>query len=148
MYEIKRYELKLEELDNIKTGVSRIGSPTDVVAIMTDCSFVTRCEEEIIVLALSTGNEVIGVFQVAKGGVSCCLVYTNSIFRRVLLAGSEKFIVVHNHPFGSLTPSKEDTFITHKISRACKDLDLTMLDHIIVSRNGYYSFKEHNNLYE
>lgn len=148
MNEIKRYDLRLEEIGTVQTTVQHIGQPTDVLAVMKEISILTRCEEEILLMTLSTANDVVGLFQVAKGGVSSCLLYTNALFRRVLLSGCERFIMIHNHPFGSNVPSKEDVFITHKISRACKELDLNMLDHVIVSRNGYYSFKENNNLHE
>ena len=64
------------------------------------------------------------------------------ILATALKCGANGIILSHNHPSGSLQPSNEDTNITQKLKEACKILDLDLLDHIIYTTNGYYSYAD------
>lgn len=78
------------------------------------------------------------------GGTSGCSVDNKILFKRLLIAGASKFIIVHNHPGGKCKPSKEDIKLTNKIKAGSELLDLELLDHIIISHDLYYSFKKEN----
>ncbi len=79
------------------------------------------------------------------GGIDQCLVDYRILFKRLLVVGASTFIIVHNHPGGDCAPpSKEDINLTYQIERGSKILGLGFLDHIIISDDGYYSFKEHS----
>lgn len=98
--------------------------------------------EEFHVIALSTSNNVIGSFKVSEGGVNYALIDHKILFQFVLLANATRIILTHNHPSGKLQVSRQDEEVTEKIARACKDMTVELLDHIIVTRDGYLSFVE------
>jgi DNA repair protein RadC len=99
-------------------------------------------QEEFKVVLLNNSNEVLGIFPMSKGGISACVVDIRLIFACALKANATNIIVAHNHPSGKLIPSSNDIDITQKIKSAGKILDISLLDHIIITAKGYYSFTE------
>jgi DNA repair protein RadC len=98
--------------------------------------------EEFIVIALNRANKVIGFYKVSSGGISGTIADTRVIFQFALLSNATSIIISHNHPSGSLTPSKADIDITIKIREAGKIFDIQLLDHIIITDEGYISLLE------
>lgn len=98
--------------------------------------------EEFKVMLLNSANKVKAIVSIATGTVSGCLVDAKMIFAIAVKTLSPSIIVCHNHPSGNMTPSKADIDITQKIKRAGHVLDVTVLDHIILSPDPkkYYSF--------
>lgn len=76
------------------------------------------------------------------GGISKCDVDNKILFKRLLMAGASRFIIVHNHPGGKCKPSEYDKRLTDKIKEGSEILDLELLDHIIIADDNYYSFKK------
>jgi DNA repair protein RadC len=99
-------------------------------------------QEEFKVILLNNSNEVLGIFPMSKGGITACVVDIRLIFACALKANATNIIVAHNHPSGKLIPSSNDIDITQKIKSAGKILDISLLDHIIITAKGYYSFTE------
>jgi DNA repair protein RadC len=99
-------------------------------------------QEEFKVILLNNSNEVLGIFPMSKGGITACVVDIRLIFACALKANATNIIVAHNHPSGKLIPSSNDIDITQKIKSAGKILDISLLDHIIITPKGYYSFTE------
>ncbi len=79
---------------------------------------------------------------IAAGGQSYAPVDPKILFRRLLLAEASSFVVSHNHPGATPEPSPEDRAMTEKLGQAGKLLELTLLDHIILTNTGYISFRE------
>lgn len=104
-------------------------------------------QEEFKVMLLNNSNEVLGIFPLSKGGITACLVDVRLIFACALKANATHIIVSHNHPSGKLTPSVKDEEITQKIKSAGRLLDIDLLDHIIITTKGYYSFMEVGQLF-
>lgn len=104
-------------------------------------------QEEFKVLLLNNSNEVLGIFPLSKGGITACLVDIRLIFACALKANATGIIISHNHPSSNLTPSKNDIDITQKIKSAGKLLDIVLLDHLIITAKGYYSFVEEGQLF-
>ena len=77
------------------------------------------------------------------GCTDSCSIDHRILFKRLLVAGASKFIIIHNHPGGKSTPSIEDINFTNEIKAGSKILKLKLFDHIIVSDDGYYSFADH-----
>lgn len=100
--------------------------------------------EEVWILLLSRSNKVIKKIQVSKGGISATVVDIRLIIKEALDNLASGLVLVHNHPSGNLNPSEEDNYITNKLKKACALLDLSLIDHIIVSDMGYYSYKDQN----
>ncbi len=99
-------------------------------------------QEEFKVLLLNRANQVLGIYNLSKGGVSSTIVDLKLLFAVVLKANASNIVICHNHPSGKLAPSDADIEITNKIKEACKLLDVHFFDHIIISHLGYYSFAE------
>jgi len=78
------------------------------------------------------------------GGINQCFVDARILFKRLLMAGASKFMIIHNHPGGKCKPSKEDIKLTNKIKEGSEILDLELLDHVIIAEDRYCSFKEHS----
>lgn len=98
--------------------------------------------EQFKVLILSNSNKVLGVLEISSGGITGTVVDLRIIFSALLKAHATAFILLHNHPSGNLTPSEADKQITRKIKEASKILDISLLDHLIITSEGYYSFAD------
>ena len=98
--------------------------------------------EEFRVLLLKRNNEVIRSEVISRGGVSGTLVDPKIIFKKALDYLASALIIAHNHPSGNLSPSSQDLKITEKIVAGGKLLDISILDHLIISNQGYLSLKE------
>ena len=98
--------------------------------------------EEFFVIMLNRANEVIGKFQLSKGGISGTVVDPKLIFKQAIEQMASGIILCHNHPSGNIKPSEEDISLTKKIKEAGKMLDMNVLDHLIVAGNSYFSFAD------
>ena len=98
--------------------------------------------EEFWVLYLNNSNKVLSKSQQGKGGITGTLVDTRLVFKTALELGATALILCHNHPSGTLTPSDADKQMTRKLKAAGQNLDIQVLDHVIVTENGYYSFND------
>lgn len=110
-------------------------------------SFISDLQyEEFWVMLLNRANNVICTQCMCKGGISGSVVDVRLIIKLAIDRLASGIIVAHNHPSGSLQPSNEDRSVTNKISEAAKLLDMKLLDHLIISPHGYYSFADEGNL--
>ncbi len=98
--------------------------------------------EEFKILLLSRANRVLGIVEVSKGGYSATVADPKVIFSSALLGAASGIILAHNHPSGALKPSTADIALTTKVKNAGSLLDLPVLDHIILTAEGYYSFAD------
>jgi DNA repair protein RadC len=102
--------------------------------------------EEFWVLFLNRNNEVTERRKISQGGSSSTVVDVKMLFKTAIELNASGIIAVHNHPSGSLQPSKEDLTLTKKIKEAGLILDVKLMDHLIISERGYYSFADHGTL--
>ena len=98
--------------------------------------------EEFIVIGLSRANKVQGFYKVSSGGVTGTIADPRVIFQFALLSNATSIILAHNHPSGNLKPSDADISLTRKIKDAGDLLDIKLLDHIILTDEGYTSLLE------
>ncbi|MCX6173014.1 MAG: DNA repair protein RadC [Flavobacterium sp.] len=98
--------------------------------------------EEFWVLYLNNSNKVIYKSQLSKGGITGTVVDVRLIFKTALENNATSIILTHNHPSGKLQASDADIAITKKLKLAGEQLDIKVLDHIIITENGYYSFQD------
>ena len=103
-------------------------------------------QEEFKVLLLNKANEVLGIYPLSKGGITGTVVDSRLIFAVVLKCNATAIIIAHNHPSGNLKPSNNDITITNSIKKCADFLDITLIDHLIITRNGYYSFSNEEKL--
>ena len=102
--------------------------------------------EEFWVLLLNQSYKLIKKIRVAHGGISEVSVDIRIIIREAVLANATIVVVCHNHPSGSLRPSKADDALTQSIEKACQVMRLRFMDHIIVTDGNYYSYHEEGRL--
>ena len=93
-------------------------------------------------LLLSRSNRVLGWAKISQGGVSATVVDAKVVFQTALLANASSIILTHNHPSGNTTPSEQDKMITKRIKEGGKLLEIEVLDHIIITKESYYSFAD------
>jgi DNA repair protein RadC len=98
--------------------------------------------EEFHIILLNSGNFVLGVSKIAQGGISETTVDLRIIFQTALKTNSSKIVLIHNHPSGNLVPSQQDMQLTKRIIDVGKLMGIEVLDHIIISYNGHYSFAD------
>ena len=96
--------------------------------------------EQFKVLFLNRANKVLGIFEASSGGVTGTVADPKLIFVAALKANACAIVISHNHPSGNLKPSQSDEQLTLKIKNAGLFLGIKLLDHIIVTSEGYYSF--------
>lgn len=96
------------------------------------------------VFYLNNTNKVLDVEDIFRGTVDQAVIYPREIIKSALDKNTTRLIFVHNHPSGTLTPSSYDIQITNKLKKACDAVQIELLDHIIIGRDGYYSFKANN----
>lgn len=98
--------------------------------------------EEFWILLLNRQSKLIKKIRISGGGVNAVLVDPRVVFKKAIEALASMIILVHNHPSGSLTPSREDIAITEKLAKGAKLLDMTVADHLIIASDGYFSFSD------
>jgi DNA repair protein RadC len=98
--------------------------------------------EQFWVLLLNRANEVIRPQQISIGGVSGTVADPKMIFKAAIEHLASSIILVHNHPSGNLTPSQADKDLTKKVKEGGRTLDIPVLDHLIFSDNGHFSFAD------
>ena len=136
-------------------GAAEIGrrvamtSSAEVVSISTDADVVrlmrgqleSISHEECWVLYLTSSNRLIERQRVSQGGVQATVVDHRLIVKRALELLSTQIIMVHNHPSGAASPSEADKVLTRKVAEAAALFDIKLLDHIIISKEGSFSFR-------
>jgi DNA repair protein RadC len=98
--------------------------------------------EEFWVLYLNNANNIIYKAQLSKGGITGTVVDVRLLLKTALEHNALSFVLTHNHPSGKLIASEADIQITQKLKLAAKQLDMSVIDHIIVTENGYFSFAD------
>lgn len=142
MYE----DLSREELIKLLTKETpresiRVRHPLDVVPFLEP--FMGKEQEHFVVLTLNGAHEVINTHVISVGLVNRTLVHPREVFRPAIKDNATSVIVAHNHPSGNLEPSAEDGEIYGRLKDAGELLGITVLDSIIIGKNGgIYSFLE------
>lgn len=99
-------------------------------------------QEEFKVLLMNRGNQVLGIYPLSKGGVASTIVDAKLLFSVTLKCNASSIILAHNHPSGNLIPSNRDIELTKKLISASKFLDIQILDHLVISKGGFYSLAD------
>ena len=130
----RRRELEVIELKQIGTSKSVFEIMQPIIGELQ--------HEEFWILYLNYSNKVIAKSQLSKGGITGTVVDVRIVFKTALEQNATSIILSHNHPSGKLQPSEADISITKKIKLAGQQLDIPVLDHIIITEKGFYSFND------
>lgn len=107
----------------------------------------TICYKEYFkVLFLNQSNQVLGYTLISEGGITETSVDVRVILQAALLSNSVALVLAHNHPSGNLKPSRQDMEITKQVKNAAQLMRITVLDHLILTDAGYYSFSDEGEL--
>ena len=100
--------------------------------------------EEFHIIILNRANRILKSTFISRGGISQTTVDGKVIFKNALINNASALILCHNHPSGTLEPSQSDIDLTHKLVEFSKLIDITILDHLIITDNDYYSFADNS----
>lgn len=98
--------------------------------------------EQFKILLLNRGHKAIGEYEVSTGGSTATIADPKLIFAAAIKTNATGIILAHNHPSGNATPSEADISLTKKIVAAGALLEITVLDHLIITSEGYYSLAD------
>ena len=98
--------------------------------------------EVFMLLLLNQANKIIHEAVLSEGGITGTVADPRIVFKLVISHGATGFIICHNHPSGQLKPSRMDDTLTEKIKKGAALFDIKLIDHLIVSSEGYYSYAE------
>lgn len=98
--------------------------------------------EEMYIMLLNRANRVLGYSKISQGGLSGTVVDAKVVFQTALKAHASSILLAHNHPSSNLKPSEADIRITKTIREAGKFMEIPLIDHLILTEEGYYSFAD------
>lgn len=101
-----------------------------------------KAKEHFKLILLNTRNKIIGISTVSVGSLNASIVHPREVFKDAIIHNAYSVILVHNHPSGDPEPSEDDLTITKRLTEAGKILGIEVIDHIIIAKNGFFSFKE------
>jgi DNA repair protein RadC len=107
---------------------------------------IIQLQEEFKIMMLNRVNQVLGIYPMSKGGVAGTVVDLRLIFTAAIKCNACAMVLAHNHPSGSLKPSKEDIALTKKIIITADLFEISIHDHLIITGDSYYSFSDDGNM--
>lgn len=126
----------------IKTEIKTIDNQEHIYRLCTEgLQMHKRTEEYAYIIAVNTKGRILGAFEISHGTVNTTLINPREIFVKLLLLGSVRFFLAHNHPSQIVLPSYEDACITKRLQEAGEIVGIELLDHLIIGEDEYYSFK-------
>jgi DNA repair protein RadC len=103
-------------------------------------------QEQFCLICLSRANYIIGYEFISTGGSAGTVVDAKLVFQASLLANASSIILAHNHPSGNLTPSEQDDRLTRRLTTVGRSIDIPVIEHVIISKDGYFSFADEGRL--
>lgn len=142
---MKAAEVQLTYKSNVaKKDRVKIGNPDDAERVARSIYSEDEIEhrEHFYCIMCNNANEVLGFVHVGTGGLTGTVADPRIMFQAALLANACGIIMVHNHPSGSLRPSDADIRLTQKVNEGAKLLDIQLMDHLILSAESCFSFRQ------
>jgi DNA repair protein RadC len=146
--ETKKYqvaEIQLSYKSNVKPSLRpKIECSRDAYNVFVESWDDTKLEfvEQFKMMLMNRANKVLGIFEVSTGGTSGTVADPKLIFAAAIKCGACGIILAHNHPSGNLQPSQADRELTRKLKDGGTLLEIQVLDHIVLTTEGYYSFAD------
>jgi len=138
------FELSKRALEVNDTNLPMIETAKDAVAQLTDIRDLKK--EHFVVLYLNAKNQLVHKETISMGTLNANLVHPREVFEPALKCSAAQVVAAHNHPSGDPKPSEDDIEITKRLTEAGKLMGIDVMDHVIVSKNNYFSFKEEKTL--
>ena len=138
MENTKLYELRKNQTDFPKVKIQDANDSAEFIKQFYQGDI--EIYESFFLLLLNNSNQTIGYAKISQGGVTSTVVDVKIIAKYAVDSLATAIILAHNHPSGNLNPSSADISITNKVKEAMKLFDITVLDHIILTADSFYSF--------
>ena len=134
------FELSKRALEVNDTNLPVINTAKDAVAQLSDMHDLKK--EHFVVLYLNAKNQLVHKETISMGTLNANLVHPREVFEPALKYSAAQIIAAHNHPSGDPKPSEDDMELTKRLVEAGKMMGIEIMDHVIVSKNSHFSFKE------
>jgi len=118
-----------------------IRNPESVVKAIRS-SIKDKAKEHFKLILLNPRNKIIGISTISIGTLNASLVHPREVFKDAIVHSAASVVLAHNHPSGDHEPSDDDTKITNKLVESGKILGIEVIDHIVIGKNNFCSFKE------
>ena len=134
---------ELAKRENLETEEESfdIKNPEAVFKVISS-SIKNKAKEHFKLILLNSRNKKIGISNVSTGTLTTSLVHPREVFKDAITHSAASVILAHNHPSGDPEPSEDDLKITKKLVESGKILGIEVIDHIIIGKNNFYSFRE------
>lgn len=141
-------EIKVSYSRSGKKFLGKVGNSKDAADFIrkTFKPGTIQLQEQFIAVYLNQANEILGYYKHSIGAINATIADVRLIFATALASASVSLLVAHNHPSGNLQASQPDIDLTKKLQNGGKFLDIRLLDHIIITKGGYYSFADNGML--
>lgn len=143
---LKACEVTLTYKTNVKPSErSKISSSKDAYELLTNRFYskdTIEHKEIVKAILLNKANKVLGVINVSEGGIDSSIIDCRLVLQAAILANATSLILTHNHPSGNVNPSECDNKMTFELKKACDFMQICLLDHIIVTKEQYFSFAD------
>lgn len=141
--EIYKTSIKLVRETTAQYNNNNIKNITDIIKLIDNIEDIKNNDvENAYIICLNNKNVPVNYSLIAKGTINASMIDPKTIFKTILLSNASAFIMIHNHPSGDPTPSKQDYEITNILEKASKLLDIKFLDHIVIGNDNYISCME------
>ena len=143
LYKVAEIQLtyKSDVKPSLRPNISSSKDAFEVLKSNWDDSWIEFIEQFKVML-LNRAHKVLGIFDVSTGGVSGTVADPKIIFAAAIKANASGIIVAHNHPSGNLSASQADIDLTKRVKEGGKVLEVQLLDHVILTTEGYFSFAD------
>jgi len=131
----KRQDLEPEQKD------FDIKDPQSVVKAIR-ASIKDKAKEHFKLILLNARNKILGISTISIGSLNASIVHPREVFKDAIVHNAYSVVLAHNHPSGDPEPSEDDLTMTKRLIEAGKILGIEVLDHIIITKDGYFSFKD------
>ena len=135
--------LKLTKGNTLNCKISNSKDAYDIFKEIWDVDSI-EIYESMICIFLNRANNTIGWYKVSQGGISGTVIDNKLILSTALKCLASSIIIAHNHPSGNLKASEADTRITEKLKKACTIMEINLIDHLIITEDGYFSYMDEN----
>jgi hypothetical protein len=141
---LKKFLIEIFYKDYLQNFISNEKKISDTASLINFLrqELAYELKERFDIIFLTTNLNLIKHETIFKGTIDRSIVFLREIITKVLCLNAKNIIIAHNHPSGSLIPSNDDIKVTLKIKEGLKIFEINLLDHIIISKKGYFSFVE------
>jgi DNA repair protein RadC len=139
-WRVPRYRVTLVRDGSAKWETyPRFANSREIFAALKD-EMATYDREKFFIFTLDCKNKLIGCHEISVGSLTCSVVYPREVFKAAILDSAASIIMVHNHPSGDATPSKDDRDCTQRLCKSGQIIGIKVLDHIVIGTDDYFSF--------